>query len=174
MRIETERLILREFDPERDFEAFADSMADAETMRYIGGKAMSRTAAWRSMAMVIGHWKIRGYGFFSIELKSSGEWVGRVGPWYPLGWPSPEIGWTIAREHWGNGYATEAGRASLEYAFDRLGWKQVIHCILAGNDASIAVAEKLGSRLIRRQQGLPDVTDEEVLIYGQEAGGGTR
>lgn len=169
MQIETERLILREIDPVRDFESFAKSMADEETVRYLGGATLSRTAAWRSMATIIGHWQIRGYGFFSLESKASGEWVGRVGPWYPLGWPAPEIGWTIAREHWGKGYATEAGRAVLEYVFRKLEWPSVIHCIIAGNDASVAVARKLGSELIGRQQGLAEVTDQEILIYGQDS-----
>ena len=75
-----------------------------ETVRYTVGKVMNRAEAWRSMASVIGHWHIRGYGFFSVENKETGEWVGRVGPWYPLGWPAPEIGWTILRRHWGNGW----------------------------------------------------------------------
>jgi len=169
MRIETERLILREIDPERDFEAWARSMADPETVRYIGGKVLDRAQAWRHMASLIGHWQIRGYGFFSVETKASGEWVGRVGPWYPEGWPEPEVGWTIAREQWGKGYATEAGKAAVAFAFRELGWHRVIHVILTGNERSVAVAERLGSRYIRTEPGLPGVTDHEVLVYGQDA-----
>lgn len=169
MRIETERLILRDIDPERDFEAWARTMGDERTVRFTEGRVLDRARAWRHMAALIGHWQIRGYGFFSVEEKASGEWVGRVGPWYPEGWPAPEIGWTIAPEHWGKGYATEAARASLDYVFSTLGWPRVIHVILKGNDRSIAVAEKIGSSLIGTQRGLPGVTDEEVLIYGQEA-----
>lgn len=169
MRIETERLILRKIDPERDFENWARTMADERTVRYTEGRVLDRPRAWRHMAALIGHWEIRGYGFFSVEEKASGEWVGRVGPWYPEGWPEPEIGWTIAPEHWGKGYATEAARAALDYVFNTLKWPRVIHVILQGNERSIAVAEKLGSRLLRTQQGLPGVTDEEVLVYGQEA-----
>lgn len=169
MRIETERLILREIDPERDFEAWARTMADERTVRYLGTPVQDRALAWRNMAAVIGHWNIRGFGFFSCESKETGEWVGRVGPWYPEGWPEPEIGWTISPEQWGKGYATEAARASLAFAFDTLGWRHVIHVILEGNDASIAVAEKLGSTFIRAEQGLPGVTDQRVVIYGQDA-----
>lgn len=169
MRIETERLILRPIDPERDFEAWAKTMADPRAVRFTGGQVMDRALAWRNMAAIIGHWQIRGYGFFSVESKASGEWVGRVGPWFPEGWPEPEVGWTIAPAHWGKGYATEAGRASIDYAFGTLGWERVVHVILEGNAQSIAVAEKLGSRLIRSQQGLPGVTGERVLIYGQDA-----
>lgn len=168
--LETERLILRKIDAERDFDAWARHMSDERTVKYIGGKVLDRSLAWRQMASVIGHWEIRGYGFFSVESKATGEWIGRVGPWYPEGWPEPEIGWTIGRDYWGKGYATEAARAALRYVFDELGWKRVIHVILEGNERSIAVAERLGSLYIRSQQGLPGVTDQKVLIYGQDAG----
>jgi len=167
VRLETERLILRNIDAACDFECWARTMSDERTVKYIGGKVLDRALAWRSMAAVIGHWQIRGYGFFSVEHKDSGECIGRVGPWYPEGWPAPEIGWTLMRDHWGKGYATEAARAALDYAFNELDWTKVIHVILKGNESSIAVAERIGSTFIRRQQGLPGVTDGEVLIYGQ-------
>lgn len=165
--IETERLILRRIDPERDFEPWAKSMGDEETVRYLGTRPMSRAEAWRAMAVVMGHWEIRGYGFFSLEHKTTGEWIGRVGPWNPEGWPAPEVGWTISPDHLRKGYATEAAKACIDYAFNRLGWTEVIHVILQGNIGSIGVAEKVGSRLLRTQKGIPVVTDEEVLIYGQ-------
>lgn len=169
MRIETERLILRDIDPERDFEDWARAMGDERTVRYTEGRVLDRARSWRHMAATIGHWQIRGYGFFSVEEKASGEWVGRVGPFFPEGWPAPEIGWTISPDHWNKGYATEAARAALDYVFNTLEWSRVIHVIIQGNERSIAVAEKIGSRLLRTQQGLPGVTDEEVLIYGQGA-----
>ncbi len=167
--IETERLILRRIDPAADFEPWAAAMADESTVRYLGSPPMSRARAWRDMAMVMGHWAIRGFGFFSLQDKSSGEWVGRVGPWNPEGWPQPEVGWTIAPAHRRKGYAVEAGRASIRYAFETLAWPAVIHVILDGNAGSIAVAEKLGSEHIRSEQGLAGVTDELVHIYGQKA-----
>lgn len=172
MIIETERLILRQVDPDRDFEPWAKAMADEHTVRYLGTKPMNRAESWRSMAMAIGHWAIRGYGFFSLEHRETGDWVGRVGPWYPEGWPAPEVGWTISPEHVGQGYATEAARASVRYAFETLGWAQVIHVIMEGNEPSFAVARKIGSVLVREQQGLPGVTDQKVFIYGQSASGG--
>jgi len=169
MVIETERLILRKIDPDRDFDAWARAMADENTVRYLGTAPMDRAQAWRSMAMAIGHWSIRGYGFFSLEHKDTGQWVGRVGPWYPEGWPAPEVGWTISPDHLRKGYASEAARASIDFAFNTLGWSRVIHVIMEGNEPSVAVARKVGSRLIRSQQGLPGVTDQRVLIYGQSA-----
>jgi len=168
VRIETERLVLRMIDPERDFEPWALMMADEQTVRFIGGQVMDRAAAWRHMAALIGHWTIRGYGFFSVEDRATGEWVGRVGPWYPEGWPAPEVGWSLAREHWGKGYATEAGRAAIDYAFGTLGWDRVIHAIVKGNAQSAAVARKLGSVLVETRQGLAGVTDQDVEIYAQE------
>ena len=169
MRIESDRLILREIDMERDFEPWCRTHADEETVRYLGGEVMEPAKAWRHMASVIGHWQIRGYGFCSVEEKATGEWVGHVGPWFPEGWPDREIGWTIAREHWGKGFATEAARACLDYVFGTLGWERVIHVILPGNEASVAVARKIGSGFLRAQDGLPGVTDQTVHIYGQYA-----
>lgn len=172
MILETERLILRQVDPDRDFEPWAKAMADENTVRYLGTKPMNRAESWRSMALAVGHWAIRGYGFFSLEHRETGDWVGRVGPWYPEGWPAPEVGWTISPDHLGRGYATEAARASLQYVFGTLGWSQVIHVIMEGNGASIAVARKIGSTLVREQQGVQGVTDKKVFIYGQTAAGG--
>lgn len=169
MIIETERLILRKPDPDRDFESWARTMADEGTVRYLGTKPMSRENAWRSMALVIGHWDIRGYGFFSVEHKETGQWIGRVGPWFPMGWPQPEVGWTISPYHLRQGYAHEAATASIEYAFNTLGWPAVIHVIMEGNAPSIALAQKLGSVLLRRHEGLAGITDENVLIYGQDS-----
>ena len=167
-RLETERLILRAIDPDRDLDGGAAAMADEETVRYIGGKTMNRAEAWRNMAMVMGHWQIRGYGFFSVEEKATGQWVGRVGPWFPEAWPEPEVGWMITREHWAKGYGAEAGRASIDYARDVLGWTRVIHAILEGNLGSAALAEKLGSKKLREVQGLGGVTEDTVWIYGQQ------
>ena len=165
--LETERLILRRIDPDRDFAPWAHAMADEGTVRYLGLRPMTPSEAWKSMAYVMGHWEIRGYGFFSLESRETGEWLGRVGPWNPEGWPGPEVGWTISPAHLRKGYASEAARASLEYVFETLQWERVIHVILPGNVASIGVAEKVGSRLLGTQQGLAGITDEEVLIYGQ-------
>jgi RimJ/RimL family protein N-acetyltransferase len=167
MIIETERLILREIDPARDFDSWAHAMADENTVRYLGTKPMDRAKAWRDMAMVMGHWAIRGYGFFSLENKQTGEWVGRVGPWNPVGWPEPEVGWTVAPGHLRRGFAFEAAQASIDYAFNTLGWSRVIHVILEGNEASMSLARKLGSTFVRAQQGLKGITDQKVEIYAQ-------
>lgn len=165
--VETERLILRPVDPDKDFDAWALALADANTVKYLGTVPLDRAKAWRQMAMVMGHWQIRGYGFFSLEEKATGAWVGRVGPWNPLGWPKPEVGWLISPEHVRKGFAAEAGRASIDYAFEVLGWSEVVHVILDGNVGSVAVAEKVGSQYMETLSGLPGVTDDTVHVYGQ-------
>ena len=165
--IETERLILREVDPDTDFDAWADCFSDDKTMRFIGGKPMCRAAAWRHMAMVMGHQTIRGYSFYSVIEKSSGAWVGRVGHWSPVGWPEPEVGWTIHRDHWRKGYAKEAGAACVDYAFETLGWNTVIHSIEMKNIASIKTAESLGSKRLYKIDELPPFTIEDLWAFGQ-------
>lgn len=75
----------------------------------------------------------------------TGRFIGWIGPWCPEGWPGTEIGWTIARDRWGQGLATEGETAAARWAFDRLGWTEMIHVIAPDNPASQAVARKLGS-----------------------------
>lgn len=166
--LETPRLILREIDIDADLEAWTDMMSDEDTVRYIGGQTMDRAASWRQMAMCIGHQKLRGYGFWSVIEKSSGEFIGRVGAWGPEGWPEPEVGWTIHRNHTRKGYAKEAGAACVEYCFNTLGWNRVIHVIAEGNIGSIKTAEAIGSRLMYKIDKLPPFGDVTCWAYGQE------
>jgi RimJ/RimL family protein N-acetyltransferase len=142
-RLETERLVLR-VPEERDVEPLITVMADEETARHIGG-TQTPPIVWRSLAGLIGHWALRGYGFFSVEDRATGEWLGRVGPWCPYGWPQEEIGWTIKRDAWGKGYAAEAAERCLAWVFEDLGWDSVIHLIHEDNIGSQGVARKIGS-----------------------------
>lgn len=162
--IETERLLLRR-PQESDFEAWARAFADAQFNRYMMGEALDRGRAWRSLAATVGHWELRGFGFFSVLDKNSGAWLGRVGPWYPEDWPEPEVGWAIAPWAQRNGYAVEAGAASIEFAFERLGWSRVIHLILDGNTPSMRTAEALGSR--REREIASPVGEGRAFIYAQ-------
>ena len=141
--LETERLILR-VPQAGDFNRFAELFADEEAARHIGGH-MPRAAAWRRFLQMPGAWLVQGYGMFSLIEKSSGKWLGQLGPWQPEGWPGTEIGWSLHPDAWGKGYATEAGRAAIDWAFNALGWREVIHSIDPDNVASIRLAERLGS-----------------------------
>lgn len=162
--LETARLRLRPFEL-ADLDAYARLCADAETMRYIGpGVPLSRADAWRSMAQLLGHWQLRGYGQWAVEEKASSAFLGRVGLHYPEGWPVLEVGWLIDRARWGDGLATEAGLAAMQFAFERLNLKRISSVIRPENRASIRVAEKLGMRLDRNSE----INGVEVAIYGRD------
>lgn len=142
-RVETDRLILREWRHE-DIEPYSRFVADPEAMRFLGGETLDRAGAWRQMATLIGHWAMRGHGFWAVEEKATGAFVGRVGVWEPEGWPQTEVGWSIMPEHHRKGFATEAGRAAAVWAFDTLGLDSIVSLIAPENVASIGVAKKLG------------------------------
>ena len=128
-----------------DLDAMAAMCADPDVMRYLGdGRTLDREDAWRQMAMFVGHWTLRGFGPWAVQELESGAYVGRVGLYYPEGWPGRELGWVLAREHWGKGYATEAAGAALVHAFETLGWPRTISVIYRDNARSIRVAERLG------------------------------
>jgi RimJ/RimL family protein N-acetyltransferase len=162
VRLETERLILRMYRLS-DFEDHFKLCADPDVMRYLlGGKPMSRLEAWRHMAFLVGHWELLGYGYFVAEEKKTGRFVGRIGFTNPEGWPGFELGWTIAPEFQGRGFATEGGRFLLQYALDKMGRDHVISVINPDNKPSIRVAERLGEKL----EGEAEVAGVTMLIYG--------
>lgn len=150
-RLETERLILRA-DRESDFDAFAGFMADADFTRFIAGEPQSRSDAWRAFAYGIGHWHLRGYGFWAVERKSDGVYLGRVGLNNPEGWPGLEVGWIIGKPYWRNGYAFEAAGAALDYAFLTQPVDEMISTIAPDNVASQGVARKLGETKDRQTE----------------------
>ena len=141
--LETERLFLRGFRPE-DAEAEIDFYASARSAS-VGGP-MPADQAWRLLATIVGHWALRGYGFFALEDKATGAYLGRVGLWYPHGWPEPEIGWTMMATGEGKGYAHEAALAARAWAYDSLGMTTLVSTIEAGNTRSEALARKLGAQ----------------------------
>jgi hypothetical protein len=98
---------------------------------------------------MLGHWQLRGYGMWALIEQATGRLIGRAGLYNPEGWPGLEAGWLLARDRWGRGFATEAGRAVLTYAFTHLSADHVISLIHPANTASIRVAERLGERLER-------------------------
>jgi RimJ/RimL family protein N-acetyltransferase len=164
--LETERLILRPLVVE-DFDSFAAFCADPVVMRHLGG-VQPRSMAWRGFTSVAGSWALQGFGMFSVTERSSGRWVGRIGPHKPEGWPGTEVGWGLIQDVWGNGYAVEAAAASMDFAVDQLGWTEIIHCIDEANTDSQAVAKRLGSTLLRLDR-LPPPVDVEIDIWGQSA-----
>jgi RimJ/RimL family protein N-acetyltransferase len=160
--LETERLILRMFR-EEDFEDYAVICADAEVTQYLAdGRPLTRAEAWRQMAMILGHWQLRGYGIWAVEERASKKIIGRIGFFNPEGWPGFELGWVLGRAYWGKGYASEGASRALNHAFTEMGRDHVISVIHPDNLGSIRVAERIGERL----EGRAELFGHEVLIYG--------
>jgi RimJ/RimL family protein N-acetyltransferase len=141
-------------------------MGNAEASRFIGGP-QARPVAWRGLLQVAGAWSIQGFSMFSVIEQATGRWIGRLGPWFPEGWPGPEVGWAIIPEAQGRGYATEGAAAAIDWAFDHLGWTEVIHTIAPANLASQAVARRLGSTNRGPGRMPAPYEDQPVDVWGQ-------
>ena len=160
--LETDRLLMRWFR-ESDFEQHSRICTDPEVMRFLNdGRPMTTIEIWRQIAYFIGHWHLLNYGIWAVEEKSSGKLVGRIGFMNPRGWPGFELGWTLARDSWGKGYATEGAARALEYAFTDLDRDHVISLIIPENQGSIKVAERLGETV----EGRTELMGKETLVYG--------
>ena len=148
---------------ENDFEDYAAICTDPEVTRYLGdGKPLTRADGWRQMAMILGHWQLRGYGIWAVEERASNKVIGRIGFFNPEGWPGFELGWVLGRDYWGKGYASEGAKRALDYAFTEMSKEHIISLIHPNNLGSIRVAERLGERL----EGRTELFGHEVLIYG--------
>lgn len=160
----TERLILRMLH-ESDFEAYAAIHADPEVTRYTVRRELDRLEAWRHLAIVVGHWHLRGFGMWGVFERATNELVGRVGFHQPDGWPDLELAWTLGRRWWGNGYATEAARRCVQFAFGEMGRDHLISMIDPANLPSIRVAERIGETL----EGEFQLREDRMLVYGIRA-----
>jgi RimJ/RimL family protein N-acetyltransferase len=147
--IETDRLVLRRYEA-KHFPDVAELSSLPETFRYSERGPMSSDEAWSRLLRHIGHWAVMGFGFFAIEEKLSGRFVGEAGlNDFRRGLGSdfdgvPEIGWTITPTAQGRGYATEAAQAVLMWMEERFNAASVVCLIHTSNTASLRVAEKLG------------------------------
>jgi RimJ/RimL family protein N-acetyltransferase len=166
---ETERLLLRQ-PSLADLDPYVEIHEDPEVMRYLVsiGQSSGRIAAWRMIALLMGHWQLLGYGQWTVVERVSREVVGRVGLWNPEGWPGLEVGWVIRRACWGRGYATEAARAAVDYAFDVVGADHLISQIHPDNERSIRVATKIGETFEREDR----LGGQVVHVYGMRRYGG--
>jgi RimJ/RimL family protein N-acetyltransferase len=141
----TERLILRAPGPQ-DWPAFRDFIASPRSA-FVRTEELTEGQAWRAFCHIIGTWVARGYGSFVFALKDDDAALGLTGPWHPIDWPEPELGWTVwsdAAE--GKGFAYEAASAARNHAFNGLGWNSAVSYIDPENARSIALAEKLGAQ----------------------------
>lgn len=149
--LDTARLHLRPFI-ESDWLPLHEHYSDPECTRFTFRRALTEADTWRTMASMLGHWQLRGYGPYAVEEKASGAVLGTVGLWYPLGWPEPEVKWALARRHWGKGFASEAARAVLAMAGEHLPEIVLISLIDPENAPSIALAQALGATLERETE----------------------
>jgi RimJ/RimL family protein N-acetyltransferase len=152
--IETDRLLLRRWRDD-DLDALAAMHADPEVMRYVGdGRPHSREQSAASLARYEQGWQARGFGLFAVELRADGAFVGWVGlavpEFLPEVMPAVEIGWRLARPHWGAGIATEAAREVLRFAFDYARVPRLVSICHVDNAASARVMTKLGMTEERR------------------------
>ena len=139
--LETSRLILRA--PTLDDAAPMAAFYASDRSSFVGGPITSEQS-WRVLAQEAGHWLLKGFGRWVLEEKDTGRAVGIVGLWHPEGFPERELGWDLW-EGTGKGYATEAATAARAHAYGAWGWRTVISLVADGNDASAAVARRLGA-----------------------------
>jgi RimJ/RimL family protein N-acetyltransferase len=147
---------------EGDLDAYARMCADEEVMRHIGaGTPVGSDIAWRQMALFSGEWLLHGYGMWAIERLADHALIGRAGFFHPHGWPGCEMGWLLARDAWGRGFAHEAVAAGIAYGRERLGVRELISLIRPENHRSITLAERLGATLDREVE----LTGSTALLY---------
>jgi RimJ/RimL family protein N-acetyltransferase len=140
----TARLLLRTFRLD-DLPPYAALNADPEVVRHLGGMPLSREYSDDIAAWAQRHFAEDGFGLLAIERRADGAFLGMCGLHHPESYPEEvEIGWRLARGHWGCGYATEAAAAWLDFAFDTLGLPRVISMTVPLNQRSLAVMERLG------------------------------
>ncbi|GGE99452.1 GNAT family N-acetyltransferase [Hymenobacter cavernae] len=153
--LETERLVLRGYQP-NDLDEFAAMWTEPDFFRYLGGQPLTREEAWRRLLTHQGHWGLMGYGYWSVEEKSTGRFIGAVGfadllrDITPSIIGLPEIGWVLAPRVHGLGYATEAVRAALNWGEQHFPQKQTVCIIDPDNTASLRVAQKFGYQELAR------------------------
>lgn len=145
-----------------DFEEYAAIHMDPEVTRFTLRTQLNRMESWRHLATITGHWHLRGFGMWGVFEKTTGALVGRVGFHQPDGWPDFELGWTIGRAWWGKGYATEAAKRCVDFAFTEMGRDHLISLIDPANVASIRVAERIGETV----QGEFELGEHRLIVYG--------
>jgi RimJ/RimL family protein N-acetyltransferase len=163
--LHTERLLLRQWR-EEDRELFAALNADPIVMKHFPS-IMTREESDAYVDRVMEMIATRGWGTWAVEINASEEFIGFVGlnePRFEAHFtPAVEIGWRLARDAWGHGYATEAARAVLAFAFDELGLDEVVSFTTVENHPSRRVMERIG--MTHDASGdfdHPNVTDERI------------
>ena len=142
----TDRLLLRRWRPS-DLDPFAAMNADARVMEFLPA-TLTREASNRLAGRIAAHFDEHGFGLWAVEIRDVEPFAGFIGLSIPAFdarfTPCVEIGWRIAAEHWGRGYATEGARAAMRFSFESLGLDEVVSFTVPLNVRSRHVMEKLG------------------------------
>ena len=158
MQIQTDRLLLRPITL-ADLDEFVAIHADAAVTRFVRSFAPDQAIA--RIRLDQREWAERGHGLVAIIERATGRFIGRAGLKY---WPQldeTEVGWVLRRDAWGHGFATEAGRACLNWGFESLQVRYLTAMIRPDNARSIHVAKRLGMSPLRRDV----LTDVPVVVY---------
>lgn len=161
--LETERLRMRMWRAD-DFEPMAAFFADEASARYIGGTA-NRRDAWRRVAAVAGHWTLRGYGIWALEVKTDRSFAGWCGLWCPEEFPEIELGWSLLSQHRGTGLATEAASRARDHALHAMRLPTLVSYIVEENEASKKVARRLGAA----PDGTIEIQGKRVTVWRHPA-----
>ncbi|WP_328323271.1 GNAT family N-acetyltransferase [Kribbella sp. NBC_00382] len=167
----TDRLLLRPFRDE-DLPAWAELNTDPKVMRYLGGKPLSQAETDEIASGVNRQYLAEGTGFLAIERRSDGAFLGAGGLTHEVWHPDDlELGWRLAREYWGHGYATEAAAAWLAYAFFDLNLPHVLASTETANTKSIAVMQRIGMSFDHEARLEEDGEAFDAVVYSitQEA-----
>ena len=144
--LKTERLALRPWNDD-DVEPFAALNADPKVMEHFPA-VLSRDETEAAVERIVDHFDVHGFGLWAVEAPEVADFIGFVGlavPRFEAHFtPCVEIGWRLAKDYWGRGYATEGARAALAFAFDTLRLEEVVSFTVPGNERSRGVMEKLG------------------------------
>jgi [ribosomal protein S5]-alanine N-acetyltransferase len=157
--LRTERLVLRE-PSSTDFETYRDFYSEPLASSFYGGP-LTGPQAWRKLAYDLGHWRLRGFGMWSVVEQASSVVVGGCGIVWPEGWPRHELTWWIVPGARRNGYAEEASKAAIRWAQEALGWSEVETHMDDRNEPAKRLAEKLGGIITSREM-FPDGLERNI------------
>jgi RimJ/RimL family protein N-acetyltransferase len=168
--LETERLILRAHQAD-DFPDCVAMWRDPQVLKYTIGSESPPPRTWQRLLAYRGHWLLLGFGYWAVQSKASGRYVGELGfadfhrDFTPSIEGIPEIGWALATHAHGRGYATEALRRVIEWGDAHLGVERTVCIVHRDNAPSLRLAEKLGYRIVLRA-----ATDESPdMLLGRDA-----
>jgi RimJ/RimL family protein N-acetyltransferase len=153
--VDTKRLTLR-LPTLKDFDESATMWSDQAIIRHVGGRPFTREESWLRLLRHVGHWQLFDFGFWVVREKTGGGFVGEVGlgdfrrEMTPGFRGDPEMGWVLARNAHGKGYATEAASAALAWMSLRHNPARTVCMIEPENTASLRVAEKCGFKEFAR------------------------